>query len=68
MPGQTPDWMLFASLAGSPLRTTPAPQPAAEREVIRMTDEALVVLVIGVATLMVAIVGLVIKLVELGRR
>ena len=33
-----------------------------------MTDEALVVLVIGVATLMVAIVGLVIKLVELGRR
>jgi hypothetical protein len=33
-----------------------------------MTDEALVVLVIGVATLTIAVVGLVIKLVELGRR
>ena len=33
-----------------------------------MNGEALVVLVIGVASLMVAIVGLVIKLVELGRK
>ena len=33
-----------------------------------MNDELIVVLVLGVATLMVAIVGLVIKLVELGRK
>jgi len=33
-----------------------------------MNGEALVVLVIGVASLMVAIVGLVIKLGELGRK
>ena len=59
--------MLFASRADLPSRTTPQPQPAAEREVVWMTVEAIVVLVIGVATLMVAIVGLVIKLVELGR-
>jgi len=33
-----------------------------------MNDELIVVLVLGVATVMVAIVGLVIKLVELGRK
>lgn len=33
-----------------------------------MDDDVVVILVIGVATLMVAIFGLVIKLVELGRK
>jgi hypothetical protein len=60
--------MRFASLAGSSPITSPTPQPAAEREVIWMSIEAIVVLVIGVATLIVAIVGLAIKLVELGRK
>lgn len=33
-----------------------------------MTTESVVILVIGVATILVALIGLVIKLVELGRK
>ena len=44
------------------------PQPAAEGQVICMDVKEVVILVIGVATILVALVGLMIKLVELGRK
>jgi type IV secretory pathway TrbD component len=44
------------------------PQPAAERTVVLLDENTAVILVIGVATLLVAFVGLVIKLIELGRK
>ena len=45
-----------------------APQPAAERQVIYLSTENVVILVLGVVTLTVAFVGLVVKLIELGRK
>jgi len=65
---KSPDWMWFASLADSSPTTSASAATCGGREVFPMNGEALVVLVIGVASLMVAIVGLVIKLVELGRK
>jgi hypothetical protein len=44
------------------------PQLAAEGQVILLETDTTVILVIGVATLLVAFVGLVIKLIELGRK
>lgn len=44
------------------------PQLAARKGVSKMAVDNVVVLVIGVATLVVAFVGLVIKLIELGRK
>jgi hypothetical protein len=44
------------------------PQPAAERQVMCMEANTVVILVIGVATVTVGVVGLMIKLVELGRK
>ena len=43
-------------------------QPATEGKVICMKVETAVILVLGVATLLVSLVGLVIKLIELGRK
>ena len=44
------------------------PQLAAERQVILMNTQSVVILVIGVATITGALIGLVIRLVELGRK
>lgn len=41
---------------------------AAERQVIILSDNNVVILVIGVATFVVAFVGLVVKLIELSRK
>lgn len=43
-------------------------QPATEGKVICMKIETAVILVLGVATLLVSLVGLVVKLIELGRK
>jgi hypothetical protein len=63
-------WRLLAlPLTGIVNSPTPfAPQPAAEREVVPLDENTAVILVIGVATFLVALVGLVIKLIELGRK
>ncbi|MCW1430604.1 hypothetical protein [Novosphingobium sp. JCM 18896] len=44
------------------------PQLAAERRWYHVIIENVVILVLGVATFMVGLVGLVIKLIELGRK
>ncbi len=48
--------------------TRPGPQPAAEGEVIYLNTKDVVILVFGAVTLTVTFVGLVVKLIELGRK
>jgi uncharacterized protein HemY len=48
--------------------TLPKSQLATERQVMNMETHTVVILVVGIVTAMVAVLTLVIKLIELGRK